>query len=83
METISALILAGGKSERMTHPKPWLMLDGQTFAEKIIDTYISAGIEKIVLVINKEFCGNEWQNTLQKIKAKTESAILFFMKRSP
>jgi len=53
MKEISVIILAGGESRRMEHPKAFLKFDkNRTFVEKIIDEYANAGINKIILVIN-------------------------------
>ncbi len=51
---ISVIILAAGHSSRMNYPKSFLLFDNRRkFIEKIIDTYISSGIDDIILVINK------------------------------
>lgn len=49
-----ALILAGGKSERMSSPKPFLNYDGRTFLEKIVDEFNVCGIEETIVVLNHE-----------------------------
>ena len=46
------LILAGGKSQRMNSPKPFLQINGRTFLENIVDSYSKSGYKKISLVIN-------------------------------
>ena len=66
----SVIILSGGKSERMNFPKPYLMIDGMTFLDKIIDTYFTLGVETICVVMNEEFCKDEWGLFLQKSKNK-------------
>jgi len=53
MEDLAVIILAGGESRRMEQAKAFLKFDKtKTFVEKIIDTYVKAGINKIILVIN-------------------------------
>ncbi|MFI5221835.1 MAG: NTP transferase domain-containing protein [Bacteroidia bacterium] len=64
--TCAVIILAGGKSERMNFPKPFLDFDGRTFMEKISDEYFEAGISKIVLVLNEEFTKGKWRKYLDK-----------------
>lgn len=50
---ISAVILSSGNSYRMNFPKAFLQFDEQRcFLEKIIETYIHCGINKIILVVN-------------------------------
>lgn len=66
--TSGVLILAGGKSERMAFPKPYLIYKGKTFLEKIIEGYHSAGMGNICLVINKEHCQGEWKQYFDKCK---------------
>jgi molybdenum cofactor cytidylyltransferase len=46
------LILAGGESQRMNYPKPFLHINGKTFIENIVDGYIKGGFEKISIVLN-------------------------------
>lgn len=53
--SVSSVILAAGNSSRMNFPKPFLPFDEErNFIEKILDTYIAAGIDDIVLVINTD-----------------------------
>ncbi len=53
MVTCGALILAAGISERMGQPKALLPYgNGLTFIEQIGKTYLEAGIDKMVWVIN-------------------------------
>jgi len=60
MKRISALILAGGESNRMKQPKAFLKFDkNRTFLEKITNAYIEAGIDDIILVINASSLNNE------------------------
>lgn len=66
--TYGAIILAGGKSERMNFPKPYLRIDGKTFLNKIAEVYYNAGITDICLVINEEFCGVKWESDFEAIK---------------
>jgi|CXWL01.1.fsa_nt_gi CTP:molybdopterin cytidylyltransferase MocA len=55
MKNVSALILAGGKSERMGLPKPFLLVDGSSFVEKIAEGYLKFGMNNIVIVMNGQF----------------------------
>jgi molybdenum cofactor cytidylyltransferase len=66
----AVIILCGGKSQRMNFPKPYLNIDGVTFIDKIIDTYFTQGIETICVVMNEEFCKDEWEYFLEKSKDK-------------
>lgn len=59
-ESVSAIILAGGNSERMQFPKAFLPIGKLTFLPKIINDYKCAGIGKIIVVMNALFCQNEW-----------------------
>lgn len=75
---VGALILAGGKSERMVFPKPYLLYNGKTFIENITEGYFNADIKQIVLVIRDEFCSGKWEYSFQEIKpfvAITEKLI--------
>lgn len=56
-----ALILAGGKSSRMNHPKPWLPLnDGSSFLEHLVKLYADCGVKNIAAVINHEYYSGKW-----------------------
>lgn len=46
-----AIVLTGGKSERMGSPKALLRFKGRTFLEHILDAIRSAGIEQITVVV--------------------------------
>ncbi|MCP3931260.1 MAG: NTP transferase domain-containing protein [Bacteroidetes bacterium] len=62
------VILAGGKSTRMGYPKPWLEDDKKnSFAEKLVKKYKEFGCEKIVLVINEDFCRPPWTSKIELI----------------
>ncbi len=65
---IGVLILAGGKSERMLFPKPFLLYEGKTFLRKIVDEYRSAGVNNIFLVLNKDLCFGRWEKDVSQIK---------------
>ncbi len=69
-----AVILAGGKSERMGCPKPYLDFRGKTFIEKIIETYKLADVQNITVVINKNYILPIWKKLLDHIK--TEAKII-------
>jgi len=58
LQNSAVVILAAGFSGRMGIPKLSLPFDEkQTFTEKIISTYLTAGCKNIVLVVNRQ--GNE------------------------
>jgi len=49
----SAIILSAGNSERMGKHKALLAFDkGSTFLQKITETYLLAGIEQVIVVVN-------------------------------
>ena len=54
MKNVSVLIMAGGKSERMCSPKPFLLIDGNTFMERIAKAYLRFGVKNIFIVLNHE-----------------------------
>jgi molybdenum cofactor cytidylyltransferase len=47
---IAAIVLSGGKSERMGSPKALLRFRGATFLERILSTIRAAGIDDVVVV---------------------------------
>lgn len=55
MSNASLLIMAGGRSERMGVPKPFLLVEGQTFIEKIAEGYRCFGVKDIFVVLNSQF----------------------------
>jgi molybdenum cofactor cytidylyltransferase len=68
---LSLIILAGGRSSRMGHPKPWIKKEsGITFLNDIITSYRQFGIDNIIVVLNEEFTQNEWEEDLLAIKKK-------------
>lgn len=68
MSHFSALILAGGLSRRMGFPKPWLVYDtGTTYLERIVHLYHQAGIRKIRVVLNHDFCTAPWLKKLDRL----------------
>ena len=54
MKNVSVLIMAGGKSERMCSPKPFLLIEGKTFIEKITEKYLLFGAKNIFIVLNQQ-----------------------------
>ncbi len=65
--TYSAIVLAGGASRRMGHPKPWLPFDGTTtYAERIAGTYHGLGLREVVLVLNAAFAYGPWLPALER-----------------
>ncbi|MBI4944864.1 MAG: NTP transferase domain-containing protein [Bacteroidetes bacterium] len=59
--TFGAIILSGGKSERMNYPKAFLEIDGVTFLKKLIDIYKEM-LSEIVVVLNDELSQEKWKN---------------------
>lgn len=55
MKGVSVLIMAGGRSERMKSPKPFLLIQGKSFIEKILNEYSRCGIKNIYVVLNHRF----------------------------
>jgi molybdenum cofactor cytidylyltransferase len=55
MADVSLLIMAGGRSERMVSPKPFLQMEGKSFIERISEGYSSFGITNIFIVLNDRF----------------------------
>ncbi len=56
------LILAGGESQRMDQPKPFLKINGEIFLEKIVNGYLKAGIKTISIVLNYQLIMNIPEN---------------------
>ena len=75
---ICALILSGGTSERMGVPKAFLKIGDITFLEKIVSAYCLAGIDKIIVVLNRNlFSGADiglMLNTVKNIEFVCNSA---------
>lgn len=61
------IILAGGESERIGFPKPFLMLGGKTFLETIIQHYNDVGIAEVIVVLNKKLNEVPWRKYLDPI----------------
>ncbi|MEW6467647.1 MAG: nucleotidyltransferase family protein [Bacteroidota bacterium] len=59
-----AVILAGGRSQRMGVPKLFLKAGDCTILENLLAEYQEAGIHDICLVINRWFCVGEWEHYL-------------------
>ena len=66
METCGLLILAGGKSQRMFFPKPYIQYQGKPFFEHIATVYKSTNISKSCLVINRDITTHEWESYYKK-----------------
>ena len=66
METCGLLILAGGKSQRMFFPKPYLQYQGKPFFEHIATVYKSTNISKSCLVIIRDITTHEWESYYKK-----------------
>ena len=64
---ISVIILAGGGSERLKYPKPFLLFSPRvTFIEKLISVYFGFGCRKIITVINSKYFDEEYFFKLKK-----------------
>jgi len=76
LKGFSVLILAAGFSGRMGVPKLSLPFDeNRTFAAKIIQTYQSAGCEKIVVVVNRQ--GREFLQSQESFFAESNISVVF------
>ncbi len=69
------IILAGGKSERMGSPKPWLKLKATTFLEHLVKSYADYGIDDIVCILNNEFYSDDWKNQIKIIEKHSTLVI--------
>ena len=66
-KNISVIILAGGDSERLKFPKPFLSFSPRiTFIEKLIHVYFNFGCRKIITVINSKYFNREYFFKLNK-----------------
>ncbi|MCX6311187.1 MAG: NTP transferase domain-containing protein [Bacteroidetes bacterium] len=74
-QATSAVVLAGGKSERMGCPKPYLDFQGKTFIEKIIETYKLADVENITVVFNKNYILPIWKKLLNHLKSEARIIV--------
>ena len=71
MNNLAVIILAGGSSERMKFPKPFLPFDSDnTFIEKIVSEYYDFGCKKIIIVLNGELSRTPWKKYLISISFK-------------
>jgi CTP:molybdopterin cytidylyltransferase MocA len=78
-KNISVIILAGGDSERLKLPKPFLLFSPRiTFIEKLISIYSGFGCRKIITVINSKYFDEEFFSNLQKF-----SNVLFVINSHP
>ncbi len=69
----SAVILAGGNSERMGYPKPWLKSKyNTTFLAGIVAALQRYGIKDIIVVLNEKFATVEWEKELFEIEANAK-----------
>lgn len=64
--------MAGGKSERMNFPKAYLLYQGETFLKRIVDRYWNAGIKNICVVLNSDFCSDEWSKYIDEVLPTSE-----------
>src|SRR3989304_3384927 len=67
-ESYGAIILAGGRSDRMNYQKIYLEVSGRSFLKKIAEEYNSFGVKNICVVINKEYCEGEWKGIFEAAK---------------
>ena len=76
---IAVIILAGGNSERMLFPKPFLPFDDQsTFLEHIIDSYSLLPCDEMICVLNHELM-LRFKSNLDKINTN----VKFILNRHP
>lgn len=66
-DSFGAIILSGGRSERMNFPKAFLEIEGVSFLKKLVDTYKNV-VSKVVIVLNSELTEPEWKNYVEKIE---------------
>lgn len=77
---VGALILAAGYSSRMGTPKPFLKFDeNYVFIEKIIDTYLELGCDKIVITIDKNL--KKWHDI--QLKFDENDSVIFVQNMHP
>ena len=70
--TVATVILAGGKSDRMNYPKPFLPCDSKkTFVEKIVSEYKNFGCKKNILVLNEDLNCSPWDEFLSNLSKET------------
>jgi CTP:molybdopterin cytidylyltransferase MocA len=62
------IILSGGYSSRMNYPKAYLIYKEKTFLETIVESYVNIGFKNIIVVMNNDFCSNEWNSFLKPIR---------------
>jgi CTP:molybdopterin cytidylyltransferase MocA len=61
----SVVILAGGKSDRMYFPKPFLPYDTKrTFIDKIVYEYNKFGCREVIVVLNEDLNCSQWHEFL-------------------
>ena len=61
----SVVILAGGKSDRMNFPKPFLPYDTKrTFIDKIVYEYNKFGCREVIVVLNEDLNCSQWHEFL-------------------
>jgi CTP:molybdopterin cytidylyltransferase MocA len=67
-KNISVVILAGGNSERINFPKPFLLFSPRfTFMEKLISEYFKFGCRKIIVVVNSKFFKEDYFYKIAKV----------------
>jgi len=69
-----AVILSGGRSERMNFPKAYLEIEGTTFLQKLANTYTKV-VSEIVIVLNDELAAEKWEKHSDSID-KTYKVVL-------
>ena len=68
----SVIILSGGKSLRMQHPKAFLKIDDKTLVEHLVNVYIEFGIVEPIVILNKTLFTSEWMNIITKLYQKAK-----------
>jgi CTP:molybdopterin cytidylyltransferase MocA len=51
---IFGIVLAGGASRRMGRPKASLLIDGETFLQRAVNTLAAGGCDDVVVVLNPD-----------------------------
>lgn len=64
-KNIAVIILSGGNSSRMGHPKAFLKKNHTPLIKLLSDIYIDSGIKKPVIVLNGKLYNEEWKDDIK------------------